>query len=83
MWELYILLQEVLRKEKEELMIDEVVFMMESMSTQAFKSSLRLMYGEEIDYGKKTPLELGLMFSDGISKNELFKFQDFVGTLSK
>jgi hypothetical protein len=82
MWELYKLLQPVLRKIKEELMIDEVIYMMENIDTVSFKSSLKLLYGDKIDYGSKTPLEIGFMFSEGIHKNNLFDFENFIGSLS-
>jgi hypothetical protein len=82
MWKLYSLLKPVLREKKEELAIDEVIFMMENIDTVSFKSSLKLMYGEKISYLEKTPLEIGQMFSEGIYENKLFEFQDLIRKLS-
>ena len=64
-----------------ELFIDEIIRIMQSIDTDAFKLSLKIMYGDKINYLEKSPLELGIMFSEGVRQSNILLFSDFIRKL--
>ncbi len=63
-------------------MLEEVIGLMEKIDIESFKNSLKLMWGDDVDYGSKTPVDLALMFTDGLKRNNAFEFFEFVGALT-
>lgn len=80
MWDLYRTLRHGLKGKSQEYLLDEILQMMENISVEEFKSALRKMYGG-ID-STSTPVELSLLLTRGIKKNNLFAFSDFVKVIS-
>lgn len=76
MWNLYRTLQSGVSENSQEFLIDELDSMLKGISEFQFKRSLELMY-EKIDF-TKNPVELLLLFTRGIKKNNLFEFSDFI-----
>ena len=64
-----------------ELFIDEIIRIMQAIDTDAFKLSLKIMYGDQINYLEKSPMELGIMFSEGIRQSNILLFSDFIRKL--
>lgn len=81
MWILYRELKPALVEKSSELFIDEIIRIMNSIDTDAFKQSLKIMYGDKINYLEKSPLEIGIMFSEGIKQSNIFMFSEFIGKL--
>ncbi len=81
LWRLYKELKPALVGNSSELFIDEIIRIMSSIDTDSFKQALKIMYGDKINYLEKTPLELGIMFSDGIRLNNILVFSEFIRKL--
>lgn len=64
-----------------ELFIDEVIRIMSAIDTDAFKQSLKIMCGDKPNYLEKTPLEIGIMFSEGIKQSNVLMFSEFIRKL--
>lgn len=60
-----------------DLLVDEITNLMGRIDTESFRSSLQQMYGD-VEWDKKTPLDLALMFVRGVKKANLFEFVEFV-----
>lgn len=82
MWMLYRTLKDGLVGKQEELLMDEVGRIMSSIDTESFKSSLRQMYGDNLNYLEQTPGDLALMFIRGIKNSGLLEFTDFIKAMS-
>ena len=76
MWELYNLLGKGTGKKY---LIDEIVEMLKSVSPVNIKESLKLMYGV---VPINNPMEIAILFSKGLNRNNFFEFQDFVEKLN-
>lgn len=79
MWKLYQTLQSGLSEKSKEYLIDELDSMLRNLSSFQFNRSLELMY-EKVDLSQN-PVELLLLFTRGIKKNNLFDFSDFIQRL--
>lgn len=81
LWKLYKELKPALDGKSSELFIDEIIRIMQSIDTDAFKLSLKIMYGDKINYLEKSAMELGIMFSEGIRQSNILLFSDFIRKL--
>jgi hypothetical protein len=82
MWNLFQYLRLGLSNNPDEYMIDEISNLMGRIDTESFKQSLKIMYGDDVNYLEKTPIELALMFIQGIKHTSLFAFAEFVQVTS-
>ena len=62
-------------------LIDELLYMVRHISEEELKASLRIMYGEDINYSNNTPIDLAFLFTDGVVKSGIIQFSDFIRTL--
>lgn len=81
-WRLYRTLKDGLVGDTKEYLVDEIDSILDRIDTESFKSSLRQMYGEKINYLEKTPIELSLMFVRGVKQTNLLGFVDFIKALN-
>lgn len=81
-WRLYRTLKDGLVGDTKEYLVDESMAIMERIDTESFKSSLKQMYGEKINYLEKSPIDIATMFIKGIKKVQLLGFVDFIKALS-
>ena len=79
MWELYTLLKKGIPEKEETYLVHEVIKIIQGISTDNFKKSLSVMYG---DISKTNSGEFALMFVKGIKQNGLFSFIEFIKGLS-
>ena len=82
-WTLYNLLKSGLKDTVQEYLVDEILSVMEGIDTESFKQSLRIIYGDAVDYGSKSPIDLALMFTQGLKKNNILNFPIFIKALSR
>lgn len=82
MWRLYRTLSDGLAGDTKEYLVDEVEHILENIDTESFKSSLMQLYGDKINYLEKSPIEITIMFIDGIKSIDLLGFAEFIGTVS-
>lgn len=75
MWKLYRLLK---KDTTQEYLLDEVIEMMQSIDSKNIKDAIGMMY---VDMSLN-PLEVALMFTEGLKYNHFFDFQSFVRTLN-
>jgi hypothetical protein len=76
MWRLYNTIKYSISKE--DILVDEILSMMEKIDVQDFKSALRIMYGNQVNYLEKNPIEIALMFVRGLKETALFDFYEFI-----
>jgi hypothetical protein len=74
MWRLHQTLKTGIGKAQEYL-IDEILEMMDGISTEDFLSAILLLY-PKIDLQKHNPVELATLFVAGLKRNEFFAFVD-------
>ena len=80
MWELYNLLK--LRVgDNNQYLIDEISGMLDKISPQNFRQSLRLLY-RNFSEDELNPVQILTMFIRGLKTNEFFQFCDFVKALN-
>ena len=72
-YQLYKLLEDGIPEKDEKYLMDEVLKILEGISTHAFKQGLRILYGDEF-YINKSPIKLATMFVDGIKENNFMSF---------
>ena len=80
MWQLYRSIKSGIPEKDEEFLIQEVSAILGNITDTEFKTSLRIMYGEDFHHDK-SPAEFALLFIRGIKKNELFSFISLVGNI--
>lgn len=80
MWQLYKQLKSGI-KTPQVYLLDEVLEIMEGIDTESFKTSLRILYGNRVNYLEKSPVDLALMLVQGLKANQAFEFFDFIRTV--
>lgn len=59
-------------------LIDDIIEMMDYLDEFSFKESLRIMYADTINWLKKTPIDVALLFTKGIKSAKIFDLHDFI-----
>jgi hypothetical protein len=73
MWKLYKVLESGFPEEESEYLISEVYGMLGKLNDSNFKSSLRMMYGDNF-HTNLNPSEFVVLFVRGVKENRLFNF---------
>lgn len=72
-YQLYRLLEEGVPKQDEKYLIQEVLEILNNVSTYAFKQAMRVLYGDEF-YVNRDSGEIALMFVRGIKQSNFISF---------
>lgn len=81
MWSAYLLIESGIRNTDEKYLLNEIIKIMEGITTINFKRFLALFYGNEF-YVDKNPGDFALMFVESIKQSGIILFSDFVKILS-
>lgn len=79
-YQLYKLLEDGIPEKDEKYLIDEVLKILDGISTYAFKQGLRILYGDNFHINR-TPGEFAIMFIDGIKKTNFISFMQIMKDL--
>lgn len=80
MWSLYNTLEGGIPEKQEVYLFDEILKIIQNISTYNFKQALRIMYGE--DFPKdKNPIEFATLFAQGIKKTDFIVFVGIIKEL--
>lgn len=80
MWDAYLLIETGIRSANEKYLLQELIKIMEGISTINFKRFLALFYGNEFYVGKN-PGDFALMFVESVKQSNIISFSDFIKTL--
>lgn len=80
MWKLYKELKSgLVGRKTEDTLLDEIVTILERVDKDAFKQSIKIMYG---DVKNKSSIESALIFSRGLKESSFFDFCKLVETIN-
>ena len=77
MWKVYKYIEKSLPEQDKEFLVDEVMEILKKIHQNDFLSVLIIMYGDNFQK-YSIPAEYGLLFINGIKKNNLFDFIEFI-----
>lgn len=77
MWQVHRLLK--VNKEKlKEYLADELMTILNNVSSEDYATALLLLYGDKINLSKTSPIDSIILLSDGLNINEFFDFCAFI-----
>ena len=73
MWQLHRLLK--MNKDKlKEYLADELMAILDTVSSEGYGTALLLLYGDKINLAKVSPIDSLILLSDGLNANKFFDF---------
>lgn len=77
---LYLTLKSGLPKKDEPYLLHEAIQVLQGISTEQFKDSLRILHGNKFD-SPKNPIDVAVQFIDGLKKSQFFAYHQFLSGL--
>lgn len=81
MWKVYKLLESGIPKQDERYFLNEIIKIMEGITSYNFKQILAILYGTEFYIGKSAG-DFALLFVNGLKKSSLIDFVYFVRSIN-
>lgn len=81
MWQLYKTIKNGIKGK--EFLIDEIMEILNKLTSYEYSKSLHILYGEALDLSKMNPIDSVSLFIDGLTKNNFFDFCKFVTGIYK